>query len=119
MQSQAVQVVKEVFVEVLKIAPERLAVDLGFEKFGVDSLVTLNINKALEKRLGRLPSSLLFEYPTIRKLAKFIAGKHIDRVRAHFASAGVMQEQPVVKRPPLKPTAPPAPVAKPTMPTPA
>ena len=118
-QSQAVQVVKEVFVEVLKIAPERLAVDLGFEKFGVDSLVTLNINKALEKRLGRLPSSLLFEYPTIRQLAKFIAGKHIDRVRAHFASAGVMQEQPVVKRPPLKATAPPAPVAKPTMPTPA
>ncbi|MFD8378352.1 SDR family NAD(P)-dependent oxidoreductase [Streptomyces sp. NPDC059679] len=61
--------VTEVFARVLEMAPDRLDPDLTFENYGVDSLVVLELTRALEAVYGPQPATLLFERITIRQLA--------------------------------------------------
>ncbi|MFI1332775.1 SDR family NAD(P)-dependent oxidoreductase [Streptomyces sp. NPDC020845] len=61
--------VTEVFARVLEMTPDRLDPDLTFENYGVDSLVVLELTRALEVVYGPQPATLLFERITIRQLA--------------------------------------------------
>ncbi|QNP75021.1 SDR family NAD(P)-dependent oxidoreductase [Streptomyces roseirectus] len=61
--------VTAVFAAVLEMAPEHLDPDLTFEHYGVDSLVVLELTRALEAVYGPQPATLLFERITIRQLA--------------------------------------------------
>ncbi|WP_327070808.1 SDR family NAD(P)-dependent oxidoreductase [Kitasatospora sp. NBC_01302] len=65
----ALERVTAVFAKVLEMAPEQLDPDLTFENYGVDSLVTLELTRALEAVYGPQPATLLFERITIRRLA--------------------------------------------------
>jgi polyketide synthase PksM len=69
---QALDYVKSVFSDVLKIDREKLDVDTTLEVYGVDSLVVLEINRRLEDGLGRLPSTLLFEQNTMQALSEYL-----------------------------------------------
>ncbi|SEH40710.1 non-ribosomal peptide synthetase [Magnetospirillum fulvum] len=57
------------FAEVLRIAPDRLAPDATIDRFGVDSVSALEIVAALERQVGPLPPTILFEHPTLAQLA--------------------------------------------------
>jgi len=57
------------FAEVLRIIPDRLAPDATIDRFGVDSVSALEIVAALERHLGPLPPTILFEHPTLAQLA--------------------------------------------------
>ncbi|SOC15867.1 non-ribosomal peptide synthetase [Stappia indica] len=61
--------VRACFSQVLKIPAERLGADETIDRFGVDSVSALDIVAALETRFGSLPQTLLFEHPTIARLA--------------------------------------------------
>jgi len=61
------------FSEVLKIPAERLAPDAPIDRFGVDSVSAMEIVAALERQVGPLPPTILFEHPTIAKLADALA----------------------------------------------
>jgi polyketide synthase PksN len=61
-----------VFARVLEMAPEQLDPDLTFENYGVDSLVVLELTRALEAEFGPQPATLLFEQITMRRLAKHL-----------------------------------------------
>ncbi|MDW6057215.1 phosphopantetheine-binding protein [Streptomyces sp. FXJ1.4098] len=61
--------VTEVFARVLEMTSDRLDPDLTFENYGVDSLVVLELTRALEVVYGPQPATLLFERITIRQLA--------------------------------------------------
>ncbi|MBO8191789.1 SDR family NAD(P)-dependent oxidoreductase [Streptomyces oryzae] len=61
--------VTAVFARVLELPPDRLDPEATFGDFGVDSLVALELTKALETDYGPLPATLLFEQTTIRQLA--------------------------------------------------
>ncbi|ERH59378.1 MULTISPECIES: type I polyketide synthase [Bacillus amyloliquefaciens group] len=55
-------------------APETLSVVKGFYEQGLDSVTLMQAVKALEEKTGReLYPTLLFEYPTIQKLANYFA----------------------------------------------
>jgi|GEM_PF-5308821 acyl transferase domain-containing protein/NADP-dependent 3-hydroxy acid dehydrogenase YdfG/acyl carrier protein len=66
-----VDYVKRIFVEVLKLQYSSLDEDSTFEKIGIDSLIILEINKRFSKDLGKLASTLLFEYNTIALLVDY------------------------------------------------
>jgi acyl transferase domain-containing protein/SAM-dependent methyltransferase len=70
------ELVRNIFAGILKISPNDLDGGSTFETFGVDSLVTLEIGKALSAAFGKLPSTLLFEYKTIDTLAEYLAGEY-------------------------------------------
>ncbi|MFM9443284.1 SDR family NAD(P)-dependent oxidoreductase [Streptomyces acidiscabies] len=61
--------VTDVFARVLEMPPGQLDPDLTFENYGVDSLVVLELTRALEAVYGPQPATLLFERITIRQLA--------------------------------------------------
>ncbi|MFF7638658.1 SDR family NAD(P)-dependent oxidoreductase [Kitasatospora sp. NPDC008050] len=70
-QDDALERVTAVFARVLEMAPEQLDPDLTFENYGVDSLVTLELTRALEAVYGPQSATLLFERITIRRLAEY------------------------------------------------
>jgi acyl carrier protein len=48
--------------------------ELGFSGLGMDSLTSLELRNRLEKILGlKLPVTLLFDHPSPRRLAEFLA----------------------------------------------
>ncbi len=68
-QDDPLRQVTNVFARVLEMAPDQLDPDLTFENYGVDSLVVLELTRALEAVYGPQPATLLFERITIRQLA--------------------------------------------------
>ena len=51
--------------------------DTGFFDLGLDSLTTLDLVKRIEKKVNtKLPSTILFKYPTIRQLAGFVLDQY-------------------------------------------
>ncbi|MBL4837439.1 MAG: SDR family NAD(P)-dependent oxidoreductase, partial [Kordiimonadaceae bacterium] len=67
------ELVTTAFAQVLQIDPEQLDMDMTIDRFGVDSVYSLTIIEHMEKVLGTLPPTLLFEYATINKLIEFLA----------------------------------------------
>ena len=72
--------VKEVFAEVLKTSKTQIESQATFEKFGVDSLLAMEIIHRLERDFGDLPATLLFEYMTAEKLSEYFVLHHQERL---------------------------------------
>lgn len=66
---ELIKYLRKVFSEVLKVQEEDIKNDLTFENYGIDSLISVEIQKRLSERFDGLSSTLLFEYNTIEKLA--------------------------------------------------
>ncbi|MEW6381363.1 MAG: beta-ketoacyl synthase N-terminal-like domain-containing protein, partial [bacterium] len=68
--------VKTVLSRVLKVPKSQVDSQSTFEKYGVDSLVVMEINKEFEKDFGSLPPTLLFENMSVDALADYFIKKH-------------------------------------------
>ena len=58
--------------EEINLAPERIGASDPLESFGIDSVMINRFNARLEKDLGALPKTLLYEHETVAELAKFL-----------------------------------------------
>lgn len=66
--------IQQLIADIKGTAPETLSVVKGFYEQGLDSVTLMQAVKALEEKTGReLYPTLLFEYPTIQKLANYFA----------------------------------------------
>ncbi|CAG7645219.1 SDR family NAD(P)-dependent oxidoreductase [Actinacidiphila bryophytorum] len=59
---------------VLKLAPERLDAAVPLNEYGTDSVKAVEVTLLLERDLGPLPRTLLFEYPTVGELTDYLLG---------------------------------------------
>jgi amino acid adenylation domain-containing protein len=66
---------------VLKVASDKLDTAETFDRYGLDSVAALQAIDALEVDLGKLPNTLLFEYPTVAKLAQALLETHDGALR--------------------------------------
>jgi acyl transferase domain-containing protein/NAD(P)-dependent dehydrogenase (short-subunit alcohol dehydrogenase family)/acyl carrier protein len=62
------------FAKELKILPERITPASTFDQLGLDSLLIVEITRKLEMHFGKLPTTLLFEFKSIKTLAE-----HLDK----------------------------------------
>jgi SAM-dependent methyltransferase/NAD(P)-dependent dehydrogenase (short-subunit alcohol dehydrogenase family)/acyl carrier protein len=54
-------------------------VQVGFSELGMDSLLSIEFRRRLEKELRRsLPSTIAFEYPTVETLAEYLVGEYFS-----------------------------------------
>ncbi|PHG78289.1 SDR family NAD(P)-dependent oxidoreductase [Bacillus wiedmannii] len=83
------------FAQILKLNDDLIDSKATFERYGVDSLVIMEINKCLEDEFGQLPSTLLFEYMTIEKLCGYFISEHAQRLKKilNLESVDVMKEE--------------------------
>ncbi|WP_437627949.1 SDR family NAD(P)-dependent oxidoreductase [Sorangium sp. So ce1151] len=89
--------VRRVIARVLKIAGSELDRDAGFDTYGVDSLLAMELADAFAKDLGDMPSTLVFERQTVAEVATYLLEGHEEALRrtlglAPRASAAAVAE---------------------------
>lgn len=60
--------IKKMICNVLKINYEKIDISMPFEKYGLDSLLIIELTSELRKKLKSIPSTLFFEVQTIKGL---------------------------------------------------
>lgn len=76
---RAAELIWKPLAQVLKADPQELNRGLDaitFEKYGITSLITLELIDALEKDFGTLPKTLLFEQTNLRSLVEYFFRHH-------------------------------------------
>lgn len=64
------------FCELTKLPREQVYADEPIESYGLDSISVTSFAQMLERDLGELSKTLLFEYPTLEKVADFLIEAH-------------------------------------------
>ncbi len=60
----------------LEVAPREIGVNQEFKGFGLGSVAAIELVADLEKFIGQeLPTTLLWDFPTIHSLAEHLAGR--------------------------------------------
>ena len=78
LREQTLNYVKQTLVNTIKIDPNRIRPETPFAKYGIDSIVQVNVIRELEKVTGGLPKTLLFEYGNIKELTDYLVKHHGD-----------------------------------------
>jgi acyl transferase domain-containing protein/NAD(P)-dependent dehydrogenase (short-subunit alcohol dehydrogenase family)/acyl carrier protein/SAM-dependent methyltransferase/aryl carrier-like protein len=71
---------KALIAQETKVPVEQLDPTEPLERYGVDSLVIVGINTALQQHFGDISRTLLFEYRTTRELAEYFVAQHAPRL---------------------------------------
>ena len=77
--------VRKVFAEILGFQVEELKEDVGFDEFGLDSLLAVDIVSRFEADLGPLPATILFEHNDLRSLASYFDRNYTARYGQELA----------------------------------
>jgi acyl carrier protein len=65
----------ELIASIVEIPLNEIDVEARFDRYGIDSAAAIGLAEELELRLGRpIESTVLYDHPTIRSLAAFLAG---------------------------------------------
>ncbi len=75
----AVEYLKKRLSAVIKLPPHRIEENAPLEKYGIDSVMVMQLTNELEKTFGSLPKTLFFEYQNLRELTGYFLEAH--RVR--------------------------------------
>ncbi len=70
--ARTVDYLRNLIGEEIRLSPERIGETDAIESLGIDSIAINQINAVLEKDLGEIPKTLLYEHQTVRELAKFL-----------------------------------------------
>ncbi|OCQ18832.1 hypothetical protein A7985_22720 [Pseudoalteromonas luteoviolacea] len=66
----------DLFARLLKLPEEDVEASAGFERYGIDSILSMTLTRALEKDFGTLSKTLFFEYQTIAQLSEYFVEAH-------------------------------------------
>ncbi|MEZ0340960.1 SDR family NAD(P)-dependent oxidoreductase [Mycobacterium sp. pV006] len=70
-------------------SPQLLDTTVGFFQFGMDSLMSVTLQRSLSESLGQtLPASVVFDYPTVDELADYLAGVIPEIIEASDPAGG-------------------------------
>jgi polyketide synthase PksL len=62
----------------LKLPADQIETDAPFEKYGINSIMMMNLTNVLEETFGSLPKTLFFEYQTLNELTEYFLISHAD-----------------------------------------
>ncbi|WP_206412571.1 SDR family NAD(P)-dependent oxidoreductase, partial [Lysobacter enzymogenes] len=84
---RCVEFLRGQFAQVLKLAAHRLDPQAPLERYGIDSILAMDLTGQLERSFGSLPKTLFFEYQSIAELAGYFVREHAARLSALLAPA--------------------------------
>ncbi|MFE9338351.1 SDR family NAD(P)-dependent oxidoreductase [Streptomyces sp. NPDC007063] len=82
LEDRAVDHLRRVLAEALKLGSERLAPDAPLDRYGMDSVIAVEVISQLEESFGRLSRTLLLEVESVRELARYFVSDHPAELRA-------------------------------------
>jgi len=80
-QDKLISYFKKLLSAVLDLPAHRIDADASMEKYGIDSIMVMELTSQLEKTFGSLPKTLFFEYQNIRELTGYF--RHAHREKLH------------------------------------
>ncbi|WP_438432127.1 SDR family NAD(P)-dependent oxidoreductase [Gorillibacterium sp. sgz500922] len=105
---------KDLLVNEIGLPLEKLDSKTTFEAFGIDSIVVNHFNAEIEKKLGALPKTLLFEYRNVQELTEYMVNHQAAKLIKFFAPTERAPEQdPTVSVPAAKGWKPLSPLSSP------
>ncbi|CAM2011288.1 amino acid adenylation domain-containing protein [Acanthopleuribacter pedis] len=72
---------KNLLSETLKLPPHRIRVEEPLERYGIDSILVMQMTNTLETVFGSLSKTLFFEYQTLAELAEYFQKHHGTRLQ--------------------------------------
>lgn len=75
---------KDIFSRVLNMQTEEIQAEVLFEEYGVDSIMIMNISEMIEKDLGKISKTLLFEYQNLDTLTQYFAEEYKEKLEHMF-----------------------------------
>lgn len=78
--------IKKQLSELFKLPPHKIDPLAPLEKYGIDSILAMNLTNELEKTFGSLPKTLFFEYQTIHELTDYFINSHSAKLAVLFTS---------------------------------
>ncbi|UAA37463.1 SDR family NAD(P)-dependent oxidoreductase [Paraneptunicella aestuarii] len=97
LQERTEEYLKELLSEEIKLPVDRISSDERFESYGIDSVMVGRFNANLERDLGELSKTLLYEYDTIEELAEFLIQEVEETLLNLFKIEATVEE--VVQQP--------------------
>ena len=82
LQQQAQQWLINLLAATIKQTPERIKADAPLEKYGIDSIMIVELTRILEGYFGTLSKTLFFEYQTLAELTDYLLSQHRARFQA-------------------------------------
>lgn len=84
---QTREFLRKQFAQVLKLAPQKIDPQARLERYGIDSILAMDLTNQLEITFGSLPKTLFFEHHTIVELTGYFVHTHAARLAALFSAA--------------------------------
>ena len=84
----------DIFSEVTGIKKDRIYIKETLDNYGVDSIVIMNMNKALEDRFGSdISKTLFFEYQTLADITNYFVENYYDKVLELLGKTSIELEE--------------------------
>lgn len=81
---KVIKYLTELLSKEIKLSPDRIDVDKNFEKYGIDSIAIINLNKVLETQFGAISKTLFYEYKNISELTEYFMQNHKETLEELF-----------------------------------
>lgn len=81
--------VKKVVAKAIRLPMHKLEEDVHLSKYGIDSVIVLELLRVLEEDFKDLPKTLFYEYQTVEEVARYLLGNHDAAVRDKFSQKKV------------------------------
>ncbi|WP_145984448.1 type I polyketide synthase, partial [Bradyrhizobium nitroreducens] len=76
LESKALAYIKGLLASALKLPISQIETDAPMDKYGIDSVMVMELTEGLEKVFGSLSKTLFFEYQTIQALTEYFVQAH-------------------------------------------
>ena len=77
--------IKNLVSTVSKLPVEQIGSDIPLERYGINSVMVIQLTEMLERIFGRLSKTLFFEYQTIRALSEYFFTSYRSHLNSYFS----------------------------------
>ena len=81
---ETIDYLKKIFSEETKISFNRIDENERLEKYGIDSVIIVNLTRILEKQFGNISKTLFYEYQTISQVAGYFVNNKAELIKQMF-----------------------------------
>lgn len=92
--SSAMAFARDAIASVMHLTPSDLDPTRALKDYGIDSLIALELVKPFKDKVGYVPATLFFEYPTLADLAGYLEQCHPEAFKVADSSAPATAAQP-------------------------